>query len=164
MKEILQHYAAYNIWATKIIIDRINKLPEEKLTQEVTSSFSSIYKTVQHMWRAEELWWQRMKLVENPVAQSDHFTGSFAELYSQFSKQSLLWKEWIDKAGDMQLNHVFAFIRSKEQIKMVVHDMLLHVFNHATFHRGQLVTMLRQLGETDKIPSTDFSTYCRQRK
>lgn len=84
MKELLQQYAAYNIWATKTIIDRISKLPEEKITQEVTSSFSSIYKTVQHMWRAEELWWQRMKLVENPVAQSDSFTGSFAELYSQF--------------------------------------------------------------------------------
>lgn len=164
MKELLQQYAAYNIWATKTIIDRISKLPEEKITQEVTSSFSSIYKTVQHMWRAEELWWQRMKLVENPVAQSDSFTGSFAELYSQFLKQSVLWKEWVDKANDNQLNHVFAFVRNKEQIKMPVHDMLLHIFNHATFHRGQLVTMLRQLGETDKIPSTDFSTYCRQRK
>jgi uncharacterized damage-inducible protein DinB len=164
MKEILQQYAAYNIWATKTIIDRINKLPEEKITQEVTSSFPTIYKTVQHMWRAEEAWWQRLKLVENPVLQSDSFTGSFAELCSQFSKQNLLWKEWIDKANDIQLNHVFAYVRNKEQIKMVVHDMLLHVFNHATFHRGQLVTMLRQLGETDKIPSTDFSTYCRQRK
>lgn len=164
MKEILQQYAAYNIWATKTILDRINKLSEEKITQEVTSSFPTIYTTVQHMWRAEEAWWQRLKLVENPVLQSDSFTGSFAEMCSQFSKQSILFKEWIDKANDIQLSHVFAYVRNKEQIKMVVQDMLLHVFNHATLHRGQLVTMLRQLGETDKIPSTDFSTYCRQRK
>jgi uncharacterized damage-inducible protein DinB len=47
---------------------------------------------------------------------------------------------------------------------MVVKDMLLHIFNHATMHRGQLVTFLRQLGEVDKIPSTDFSTFCRTRK
>lgn len=116
------------------------------------------------MWRAEEMWWQRLKLVENPVAQSDSFTGNFAELYSQLNKQSQLWKEWVDAAGDNQLNFVFAYIRDKAEHKMVVHDMLLHLFNHGTYHRGQLVTMLRQLGETDKIPSTDFSTYCRQRK
>jgi uncharacterized damage-inducible protein DinB len=164
MKELLQQYAAYNIWATKTIVDRCNKMSEEKLLQEVTSSFPSVYKTVQHMWRAEELWWQRMKLVENPVAQSDGFTGNFAALYSQFAKQSVLWKDWIDKANDHQLSHVFAYVRNKEQIKMLVQDMLLHLFNHGTFHRGQLVTMLRQLGETEKIPSTDFATYCRQRK
>jgi len=43
---------------------------------------------------------------------------------------------------------------------MPVYQMLQHVFNHATYHRGQLVTMLRQLGQ-DKIPDTDFYTYCR---
>jgi uncharacterized damage-inducible protein DinB len=163
MKELLQQYAAYNIWATKTLIDRINKLPEEKITQDVASSFPSLYKTLQHMWVAEEAWWQRMKLVENIVLQSEQFTGSFAEMYSQLAKQSVLWKEWIDGANDNQLTHVFAYVRNKEQHKMVVHDMLLHVFNHATYHRGQLVTMLRELGE-DKLPSTDFSTYCRQRK
>jgi uncharacterized damage-inducible protein DinB len=164
MKEQLQQYAAYNIWANKILFDRIQKLPEEKKLQQVPSSFPSLYKTMQHMWRAEEIWWQRLKLVENPVAQSDSFSGSFAELYSQLNKQSQLWKEWVDAAGDNHLNFVFAFIRDKAEQKMVVHDMLLHLFNHGTYHRGQLVTMLRQLGETDKIPSTDFVTYCRQRK
>jgi uncharacterized damage-inducible protein DinB len=164
MKELLQQYAAYNIWANKTLFDRINKLPAEKIVEEVSSSFPSLYKTMQHMWRAEEIWWQRLKLTENPMAQSDHFTGSFAELYSSLNKQSLQWKEWVDAAGDNHLNFVFAYIRDKAEHKMVVHDMLLHLFNHGTYHRGQLVTMLRQVGETDKIPSTDFSTYCRQRK
>ncbi len=163
MKEMLQQYAAYNIWATKILIDRINKLPEEKIIQEVASSFPSIYKTVNHMWLAEEAWWQRLKLVENVVLQSEKFSGSFAEQYSQLAKQSILFKEWIDVANDNQLKHVFAYVRNKEQHKMVVHDMLLHVFNHATYHRGQLVTILRQLGE-DKIPQTDFSAWCRLKK
>ena len=164
MKELLKQYAAYNIWATKHLVDRINKLPEEKITAVVASSFPSLYKTVQHMWRAEELWWQRLKLVENPVAQSDSFKGSFAELYLQLHKQSLQWKEWVDSAGDNHLNFVFAYIRDKAEQKMTVNDMLLHLFNHATFHRGQLVTILRQLGETDKIPQTDYVAYCRVRK
>jgi uncharacterized damage-inducible protein DinB len=163
MKEQLQQFAAYNIWASKILFDRITKLPEEKITQEIASSFPSLYKTVNHMWLAEEVWWQRMKLVENITLQSEQFTGSFSELCNQLAKQSLLWKEWVDAASDNQLTHVFAYIRNKEQHKMKVNDMLLHVFNHATYHRGQLVTLLRQLGE-DKIPATDYVVYCRSRK
>ncbi|MFZ1368754.1 MAG: DinB family protein, partial [Ferruginibacter sp.] len=78
------------------------------------------------------------------------------------AKQSQQFKDWVDNATENQLVHVFAFIRNKEQVKMPVYQMLHHVFNHATYHRGQLVTMLRQLG-VDKIPSTDFSTFCRKK-
>jgi uncharacterized damage-inducible protein DinB len=164
MKELLQQYAAYNIWANKILFDRINKLPEEKIKQEVASSFPSIYKTVVHMWQAEDIWWQRHKLIENITALSETFAGSFDEATAGLAKQSQLWASWVDTANENQLTHVFAFVRNKEQYKMKVHDMLLHLFNHATYHRGQLVTLLRQLGEVDKIPSTDFSTWTRTKK
>lgn len=160
MKELLQHYAAYNIWANKLLIDKINKLSEEEITREIISSFPSLYKTVQHMWLAEEVWWQRLKLTENIVLQSDKFTGSFSEMANILAKQSMQWKDWVSNASENQIAHVFAFIRNKEQIKMPVYQMMHHVFNHATYHRGQLVTLLNQLG-VDKIPSTDFSTFCR---
>ncbi len=162
MKELLQQYAAYNIWATKLLVDRLNKLSEEEINREIVSSFPSIYKTVQHMWLAEEAWWQRLKLVENLDLQSDKFTGTFAVLTANLAKQSQLWLDWVNGATETQLVHVFAYIRNKEQIKMPVYQMLQHVFNHATYHRGQLVTMLRQLGYTD-IPATDFSAFCRRK-
>ena len=160
MKELLQQYAAYNIWATKLLTDRINKLGEEDITKEITSSFPSLYKTLQHMWLAEEVWWQRLKLAENIVLESAKFTGSFSEMTIILAKQSQQWKDWLDTATENQITHVFAYVRNKEQIKMPVYQMLQHVFNHATYHRGQLVTMLNQLG-ADKIPSTDFSTFSR---
>ena len=160
MKELLQQCAAYNIWATKLLTDRINKLNEEDITKEITSSFPSLYKTLQHMWLAEEVWWQRLKLTENIVLESAKFTGSFGEMAVILAKQSQQWKDWLDSASENQIAHVFAYIRNKEQVKMPVYQMLQHVFNHATYHRGQLVTMLNQLG-ADKIPSTDFSTFCR---
>ncbi len=162
MKELLQQYAAYNIWATRLLVERINKLSHEQVNQEIASSFPSFYKTIQHMWLAEEAWWQRLKLVEHLDLQSDKFTGSFDELTANLDRQSLQWIEWVNGATESQLDHVFAYIRNKEQIKMPVYQMLLHIFNHASYHRGQLVTMLRQLGE-DTIPATDFSAYCRRK-
>ena len=144
------------------MLDVINKLKEEDINREMVSSFPSIYKTVQHLWKAEEIWWQRLKLAEHPEIQSETFTGSFAALSTRFSKQNQQWVEWVSGATENQVLHVFAYVRNKEQIKMPVYQMLQHVFNHATYHRGQLVTMLRQLG-VDKIPSTDFSAFCRKK-
>ena len=163
MKELLQQYAAYNYWATKVLIDTVKKLPDEDATKDIVSSFPSLYKTLQHLWMAEEVWWQRLKLAEPIVLKSTDFTGSFAELADHLAKQNQQWVEWVDAANENQLKHVFAFTRSKEQIKMPVYQMLQHVFNHATFHRGQMVMMLRQLG-VDKISSTDFSTFIRLKK
>ena len=162
MKELLQQYAAYNLWATKLLVDMINKLSEEEISKEINSSFPSIYKTMQHLWFEEEIWWQRLKLVEHIDVQSDKFTGTFADLAAHLAKQNKQWTEWVNGATENQITHVFAFVRNKEQIKMPVYQMLQHVFNHATYHRGQLVTMLRQLG-VEKIPSTDFSTFCRKK-
>jgi len=159
MKELLQLYAAYNIWATKLLTNRISKLSDEAISREITSSFSSIYKTTQHMWLAEEIWWKRLKLIENIVLESEKFTGTFNEMVDISAKQSQLIKDWIDGATETQLVHVFAYVRNKEQHKMPVYQMLHHVFNHASYHRGQLVTMLNQLG-ADKIPATDFSAFC----
>ncbi len=162
MKELLQQYAAYNIWASKILIDRISKLSEEEINRAITSSFPTLYKTVQHMWLAEEAWWQRLKLVENIELNSEKFTGNFNELTAHLAKQSQQWADWVDAATENQLTHVFAYVRNKEQQKMPVYQMLQHVFNHATYHRGQLVNMLRQLG-VDKIPASDFSAFCRKK-
>jgi uncharacterized damage-inducible protein DinB len=44
--------------------------------------------------------------------------------------------------------------------KSTLLDILHHLMNHGTYHRGQLTTFLRQLGFT-KIPSTDFITFTR---
>jgi uncharacterized damage-inducible protein DinB len=160
MKELLNQYAAYNIWATRLLVDCISKFSDEALRKEIVSSFPSMYKTVQHMWLAEEVWWKRMKLEENIEPQSEKFNGSFKEMAALLAKQSQLWKEWVENANDNQLSHVFAFVRNKEQNKMPVYQMLHHVFNHATYHRGQLVTMLRQIG-AEKIPATDFAAFVR---
>ncbi len=50
-----------------------------------------------------------------------------------------------------------------DQFSQPVYQVLHHIFNHSTYHRGQLVTMLRQVG-LEKIPSTDFIAWARIEK
>jgi len=163
MKELLQQYAAFNVWATQRITDVIAHLPEEKINAVMESSFPTLYKTVLHLLDAESIWWQRLKLKEHIERPGDTFTGTFTVLQQTLLNQSNEFREWIDAATEKQLQHVFAFKRGKEQHKMQVTHMLLHLFNHNSYHRGQLVTMLRQQGIT-KIPSTDFVAYLRLEK
>ena len=164
MKELLKQYAAYNIWASRRIFDIILALPDEKQMMDVPSSFNSLYKTVLHMLDAENIWWQRMKLSERIVVPSENFTGTMKELSDTLLQQSKQWEEWIISASDLSIDHVFQYYnKKKEYFKMPVYQMLHHVFNHDTYHRGQLINMLRQLG-VEKLPSTDFSTWATNKK
>ena len=163
MKELLKQYATYNIWATKRILDIILAMPEEKQMAELPSSFTSLFKTVLHMLDAESIWWQRMKMNERINIPSENFNGTMKEVADGLLQQSKLWEEWVSNASDLSLDHVFQYYNTKkEYFKMPVYQMLQHVFNHGTYHRGQLVNMLRQLG-IEKIPQTDFSLWTRKK-
>ncbi len=55
MKQLLQQYAAYNIWANKRIVETAKLLPEEQINKEIVSSFPSVYKTVLHLMEVENV-------------------------------------------------------------------------------------------------------------
>jgi uncharacterized damage-inducible protein DinB len=163
MKQLLQQYSSYNVWANKKILERLNQLTAEEVHKEIVSSFPSIYKTVLHMMNAEHIWFQRLKLAEHIESYMENYNGSFEELTAKFSHLNKQWEEWVKEANEANLTHTFAYQNNKkEQFKQPVYEMLLHLFNHQSYHRGQLVTMLRQLG-ADKIPQTDFIVYCRKK-
>ena len=164
MKELLLQLSAYHLWANDLLLDTITALPQEKHRQEVPSSFNSLYKTVLHLLDAENIWWQRIRLEERIVVPSASFSGDMKVLAAAMKKQSLLWDEWLHAVHEHQLQHVFKYQNSKrESFKQPVYQIVLHVMNHGTYHRGQMVTMLRQLG-VDKIPETDFVVWTRKRK
>lgn len=164
MKELLKQMAVYNVWAHKKIMDAVLSIPVEKQKAEIPSSFSSLEKTILHMWDAESIWWQRMKLHERLMIPSENFKGTTVEAVNGLLSQSALWEAWVNNVSDNMLEHVFEFRNKKgDQIKMPIWQMLFHVFNHGTYHRGQLVNMLRQLG-VKKIPQTDFSLWSRGRR
>lgn len=164
MKELLKQYASFNIWATQQIMQVILALPEEKQKAELPSSFSSLYKTILHMWDAESIWWQRMKLHERIIRPSDNFKGTMKDVSNGLQSQSKLWQEWVANASELSIDHVFQYkTNDGTQFKQPIWQMLLHVFNHGTYHRGQLITMLRQLG-VEKLPGTDFILWSRGKK
>ncbi len=164
MKELLLQYAQYNVWANKLILDTIGKLEDGAVDKEITSSFPSIRETVYHVWSAEYIWLQRLQLAEHPVWIQGEFNGAFEQACGDWQKVSATFVEFVEKQYDERaFEHVLQFYdRQKASHKMPVYQVLHHVFNHSTYHRGQLVTMLRQAGATD-IPGTDFIRFARKK-
>ena len=161
MKTVLHQFAAYNLWANSALCACIQDLPPEVQTQQVVSSFTSLQATLLHMWDAENIWWQRMKLQELVVRPSDDFKGATPAVIKGLLDTSKQWADWVQEALPHMLAHEFIYQTSKkEKFKQPVYQMLLHLFNHSTYHRGQLVTLLRQL-QADAIPATDFIVWSR---
>ena len=73
-------------------------------------------------------------------------------------------------AGSQQMLDTFTAYSNEDLLKLVSnkattqarYGFILHAINHNTYHRGQIVTMLRQLG-VEKIPATDFIVWSRRK-
>lgn len=159
MKELLVQYASYNVWANARMIDAMLSLDPSAVDKEIISSFTSLRKTVYHMWGAEDIWMQRLQRVEDPAWVAGSFDGSFEEACRQWRQMSIRFLHYVsstDESGLQVLLH-FKDMKGNPHTRRIW-EVLTHVSNHATYHRGQLVTMLRQVGATG-IPGTDFSRY-----
>jgi len=160
MKELLDQYAIYTGWAHKRLLDVINTLSAEQQHQEVISSFSSLYKTVYHVWGAETVWLRRFSK-EIAVAPEDRFNGSMAELSDGLMEVDQQLLRCVLSKTEEELMGTLAYSNLRGQpFNQPLNILLMHVFNHSTYHNGQLVTMLRQL-HADNIPETDFVAWSR---
>ena len=160
VKELLLHYARYNQWAHQRLLELINSLTTELHHATTPSSFNSLYKTVSHIWGAESIWFARLS---NGTAKApgDPFNGAMEKISDSLGGVDEQWVNWIREKSDRQLSEKLHYANSAGQEFYQPYDILLtHIFNHNTYHNGQLVTMLRALG-VEKIPVTDFVAWSR---
>ena len=163
MKRLFEQLAAYNVWANHRIIFSLQQLDENNWYKEVPSSFNSLYKTVLHVWDAESVWWQRMRLHENIVVPSSSFDPSLKDACNGWLHQSMEWETFIKSeqfTEDVINSKLFYKNLKGEEFQQPVSEIVMHLFNHSTYHRGQFVSMLRVLG-IEKLPATDFIVFTR---
>ena len=164
MKELLDQYTAYNLWANKSITDLILSLDVAQHHQKVESSFPTLYATVHHMWVAETAWWQRVKSQDKIIIPSETENPTMENVVQGLIHQSEQWVEWVNNNSEMILKQEYSFQNSKNELfKQAIFETVMHVMNHSTYHRGQLVTMMRTLG-IKTIPQTDFMVFMQKKK
>lgn len=161
---MLQQYASYNLWADERLFQTVLSLSEAQQKQFVPGSFPSLHLTLLHLLDASSVWWQRIQKYESVNWPGKDFKGTTADLVKEVINQDNLWFLWLQEADQADLNEVLHYETSKkEKFAQPVFEILLHLFNHGTYHRGQIVTTLRLLN-IEIIPATDFIVFSRLKK
>jgi uncharacterized damage-inducible protein DinB len=159
MKQSLVHFGAYNHWANRVLCDAVLSLREGLPERIVASSFPNLYGTLLHIWDAESGWWQTLEGHSTYVIPSEQFNPNLRELINGLLNQSALWERYAATASEEELNRRLACRHAAGgNYEATAADILLHVVNHSSYHRGQLINIMRQLGEA-QVPNSDFSTW-----
>ncbi|MBA3648219.1 MAG: DinB family protein [Chitinophagales bacterium] len=164
MKKFIKEYVAYNFWANKRLCDIIDALNDEQLNKEMVSSFPTIKKMLLHIWDAQDIWMERFDGLSPATWPSSDFNGSKKDLIAGVLKSSELLNQKVLNYSKKDLKQEVAYTTMKGNSgKSPVYEMLAHVVNHGSYHRGQLISMLRAAGITD-LPATDLIAYLRENK
>jgi uncharacterized damage-inducible protein DinB len=151
----------YNSWANHRVLDACAPLTTEQFSRDLKSSFPSVRATLEHIMWAEWIWLGRWK----GHSQTGQLGGELTDL-------AAIRARWNPIEADLQgfvrglstadLDRVVEYRNTKGQaFTNPMNQMLRHLVNHGTYHRGQVTMMLRQLGAAPA--TTDLIAFYRER-
>ena len=157
LKKIMSNYADYNLWVNQQFVNWLSPKSDELLYAEVPSSFSTIMKTLDHIWSTEEYWFSVIsetvpteKKAENELSRDQIFEGLL--------NASAKLKQFIHSLSEEDLVKEVKITNPWFECELPISEYLIQVINHGTYHRGQIVTMGRNIGITD-ASNTDYNFY-----
>jgi uncharacterized damage-inducible protein DinB len=161
MKQLLEEYTQYNVWANETILSFVQQLSPEQLDLPQLSSFDSIRKTLDHLADCEYNWLKRINGDSSPEYKSASFGNDLKALYGFLIGQSKGFVEVVQHSDEESLQKLLAYKNLKGvSYENKLYKIIMHVMNHSTYHRGQLVTMMRGAGIT-LLGSTDLIGFYR---
>ncbi len=157
----IQRHLAYSYWANNKIAGLLKTVSPDLIEKETPSSFNTLKKTIYHIWDAEVVWFTRLQGGQISTWPSESFTGNFNEALDAFAANSKALHEFIATKDRAFLDSLIHYKNLKGlEFSQPVEDILFHVVNRGSFHRGQVITMLRALGHT-QLENTDLIAYMR---
>ncbi len=148
----------YNDWANRRVLDSCAQLTSEQFTRDLGSSFRSVRDTVVHILGAEWIWlerWQGRSPTGLPPG------TEFADLAAVRARWEVLGQELLEFVREVTASELERVVEYRNlrghPFAYPLRAMLQHLVNHGTYHRGQVTTMLRQLGAEPR--PTDLLRY-----
>ncbi len=161
MKQLLTEYTGYHVWANQTIISCLQQISTAQLHLTQASSFDSIRKTADHMADTEFNWLKRINGDSSWENKASLFGNDLSAMLQFWFTQSGQLATLVQACDEDRLKEVLVYKNLKgTTFKHELYRVVMHIVNHATYHRGQLVTLLRGAGVTE-LPNTDLIGFYR---
>ncbi|CAG7636087.1 DinB family protein [Paenibacillus allorhizosphaerae] len=153
----------FHVWANQTMINRLKELPRDVYTQQIQSIFPTISKLLAHMYFVDLSWFHTISGISMSEAmeralqsQEQVESSSLEELEAMYAELSVRFKALLDGQDDLEktivLDNPYAGVRNTR-----LSEMVLQVVNHATYHRGNISAMLRQMGHASVM--TEYALF-----
>jgi uncharacterized damage-inducible protein DinB len=162
LQEILTLFQ-YDEWATKQTIESVSSLAEEQYKRDLKSSHGGIHGTLVHIYSADCLWLERWKGNSNFTHITQDQIPSLIALNDRWQEYRESLHGYLMNLTDTKLSALFSYTDTRGNSHAeLLYQQMQHRVNHSSYHRGQIVTMLRQIG--GKPQATDLLIYYRARQ
>ena len=152
----------FHYWALNRALNAATGLTPEQFTRDMGSSFRSVRDTLAHMYSAEWAWYQRWQGT-SPTAHLpfDQFPD-VASLKDAWTAHEAKMRSFLESLSETGITTVVEYTTlNGAPGSSTLWQMLTHIVNHGSYHRGQLTTMLRQLG-AEPAKSMDLIAFYRE--
>jgi uncharacterized damage-inducible protein DinB len=155
----LQQHIDYTVWASRRILDAAAALYPDELTRDFGTGDKSVLGTLLHVYGGDLIWIERMhgtSLTRRPYDES----ASLADLQADWPRVWDRWKTYVDGLTEESAEAPVSYVTFKGlPYSTPVWQIILHIVNHGTHHRGQAAGFIRSLGRTP--PVLDLTEYYR---
>jgi uncharacterized damage-inducible protein DinB len=158
---VLQRHIDYNNWASRRLLNAVSGLSTEELSRDFGTADKSVLGTLAHLYASEKNWLARMQEGTAAVQHRKAEENQLEILLPKWTEVQNNWKTWIDNRTPEAPDQVMEYFDLQgRQWAQPLWQILLHVVNHSTHHRGQISGFLRALGKTP--PPLDFIAFVRE--
>jgi uncharacterized damage-inducible protein DinB len=150
----------YHYWARNRLLDAVEALTPGQYNRDLGSSFKSVRETLTHVYAAEWAWYSRWHgHSPTELLPADQFPD-LAALRGAWTDLETKMRAFVDGLDEQGTSRVIEYtLLNGRGGASPVWQMVQHVVNHASYHRGQVTTMLRQLGAQPAKPMDMIAFY-----
>jgi uncharacterized damage-inducible protein DinB len=137
----------YHYWARDRLLDAVEPIGPDALTRDMGNSFRSIHDTLVHIYAAEWVWYMRWQGTSPKALIAGDQFPDLASLRRQWTGLEEKVRAFLETLGEEGVERKidYTLFSGASGTSPFCH-LLQHVVNHASYHRGQVTTMLRQIG------------------
>jgi uncharacterized damage-inducible protein DinB len=137
----------YNYWARDRLLEAVAALTPEQFTRDMGNSFGSVRDTIAHICDAEFIWISRWKGEQPTGFRKPDRMPDLDAARAEWAELERGMRAALQALGPEGVERVMEYKDMRGAARTdVFWQMLQHVVNHGSYHRGQVTTMLRQLG------------------